>query len=659
MHVDSAIQLNDQSYDVKLKYLVKNYGNVNLRNVSVSQSLKDLITSSSSYTVKSSKLLYGFIQLNNQFDGNIDTNLLTRNSILSLADSASFEVMLNVKPRQGGNIFTLQSLASAVSIPDELITTDKSTNGNNPDPSGDNIPEESVVSRINIDVPIEVLETGEIAILGNRRGSVSRISFCDEAAAFKVLQITPNSGGAEAYTYQWEISTDNVAYSKMASTEDSVATLSGFKESTYLRRKLISGDQWAYSNPVFIQINKAVKPVITSSARSLDNSNTVTLQSTAALEYSWSTNQTSPSIVISNAGRYAVKVIDDNGCEATSDTIVIAPSRPVSNKVTYILGAIDNPATINNAVRPTVDNASLRFYSQMIGGVRIATPSLPNAVGKFNYFVTQEVDGIESSMLPLEITIIDPVTLFSIEKVVSKQPALQADASFLLGFDFNLSNLKNEKIADIDLVDDLSKVFPSKAVVEVVSLKATGKLKPNTFYNGYAHKGLLASGSEMEGNAKDTVRLILRVYPNGYVGEIKNIAQQTMTSPIGSFRMSSYDSKVTGAVQTITGASTSIWIPEVSIIIPTGFSPNRDGQNDTYVIVRPYNVNIGLEIFDRTGGLVYKSQDYKNDWDGRSNQRSAILGKDLPDGTYFYIVTATDRITGKVSKFNHYLTMKR
>jgi gliding motility-associated-like protein len=289
----------------------------------------------------------------------------------------------------------------------------------------------------------------------------------------------------------------------------------------------------------------------------------------------------------------------------------------------------------------------------------VSTPSLPNAIGKYQYFVVQDVDGIESAVLPLEVTMLDPVSVVTIEKVISKLPELQADASFLIGFDFNLANLRGETITNIDLKDDLSKVFPSRAKVEIVSVKTTGKLNPNTFFNGYANTGLLATGSEMAGNKKDTVRLMLRVYPNGFVGELTNIAEQTMTSPFGTFKMSSYDSKVSGSTPVVAGSPTKFNVPEISIIIPTGFSPNRDGQNDVFVIVRPYNMTIGLEMFDRTGGVVYKSQDYKNDWDGRANQRMAFFGRDLPDGTYFYIVTATDKSTGKVTKFNGYITLRR
>jgi gliding motility-associated-like protein len=38
-----------------------------------------------------------------------------------------------------------------------------------------------------------------------------------------------------------------------------------------------------------------------------------------------------------------------------------------------------------------------------------------------------------------------------------------------------------------------------------------------------------------------------------------------------------------------------------------------------------------LLVFNRWGNEVYRSEDYQNDWEGTA------FGKDLPDGTYFYL----------------------
>jgi gliding motility-associated-like protein len=64
----------------------------------------------------------------------------------------------------------------------------------------------------------------------------------------------------------------------------------------------------------------------------------------------------------------------------------------------------------------------------------------------------------------------------------------------------------------------------------------------------------------------------------------------------------------------------------------TGFSPNGDGVNDTFVIEGAVDQsNNKLSIFNRYGNLVFFKEGYKNDWNGTWD------GNNLPDGTYYYL----------------------
>ncbi|WP_176829872.1 PKD-like domain-containing protein [Tenacibaculum sp. MAR_2009_124] len=70
------------------------------------------------------------------------------------------------------------------------------------------------------------------------------------------------------------------------------------------------------------------------------------------------------------------------------------------------------------------------------------------------------------------------------------------------------------------------------------------------------------------------------------------------------------------------------------------FSPDQDGQNDTFIItcIEDYPNNT-LEVFNRWGNTVYKKQGYMNEWDGSSEGRSTIAAESgLPSGTYYYII---------------------
>ncbi|MEZ4959766.1 MAG: gliding motility-associated C-terminal domain-containing protein [Saprospiraceae bacterium] len=62
-------------------------------------------------------------------------------------------------------------------------------------------------------------------------------------------------------------------------------------------------------------------------------------------------------------------------------------------------------------------------------------------------------------------------------------------------------------------------------------------------------------------------------------------------------------------------------------------SPNEDGKNDFFKITGLQNYpNHKLFIYNRWGNLVFEATNYQSNWDGTWD------GKDLPDGTYYYIL---------------------
>ncbi len=81
------------------------------------------------------------------------------------------------------------------------------------------------------------------------------------------------------------------------------------------------------------------------------------------------------------------------------------------------------------------------------------------------------------------------------------------------------------------------------------------------------------------------------------------------------------------------------------LIVSQGFSPNGDGNNDTWYIqgIEGYPNNI-VKVFDRWGLLVFQKSSYNNttsSWDGRANtgQQSGRL---LDRGTYYYLLEPGD-----------------
>ena len=88
-----------------------------------------------------------------------------------------------------------------------------------------------------------------------------------------------------------------------------------------------------------------------------------------------------------------------------------------------------------------------------------------------------------------------------------------------------------------------------------------------------------------------------------------------------------------------------------------GMSPNGDGINDRFVIGSLGNNRAAIWVFNKQGILVYRNQQYKNDWDGTNNQGGPTSNQRVEDGTYFYKVVVTDVANGSEETFYGYLSI--
>lgn len=75
-----------------------------------------------------------------------------------------------------------------------------------------------------------------------------------------------------------------------------------------------------------------------------------------------------------------------------------------------------------------------------------------------------------------------------------------------------------------------------------------------------------------------------------------------------------------------------------TLLMPNAFTPDGDGLNDVFRVKYPqFLQSFTIQVFNRWGQLVYRSNDPGRGWDGR------YKGQAQPNGNYLYRIEATDQ----------------
>lgn len=100
------------------------------------------------------------------------------------------------------------------------------------------------------------------------------------------------------------------------------------------------------------------------------------------------------------------------------------------------------------------------------------------------------------------------------------------------------------------------------------------------------------------------------------------------------------------------------------IVVRPDLSPNGDGQgNETLYIenIELYPDN-EIQIFNRWGSLIYVTKSYDNaqrSFSGKANTGMLLDNKEVPDGTYYYILKVNDSSFPRTLVLNGFFVLKR
>jgi large repetitive protein len=130
--------------------------------------------------------------------------------------------------------------------------------------------------------------------------------------------------------------------------------------------------------------------------------------------------------------------------------------------------------------------------------------------------------------------------------------------------------------------------------------------------------------------------------------QVRDIIWSTQQGPITGPLLSNVPSgNYTVTVTSLLGCTTTKDLEiKTDIRVHNGISRNGDDANDKFFVkcIENFPTN-HVKIYNRAGTLVYEADGYDNIdvyFDGKSNKGIAMMGNNLPDGTYFYIVDKQD-----------------
>ena len=370
---------------------------------------------------------------------------------------------------------------------------------------------------------------------------------------------------------------------------------------------------------------------------------------TPPYSFHWNTGTKSSAIGLLSAGTYTVSISDANGCITNIQVNVTQP--PDSVRATFTSEAFDCARTLPGSIITSASGGTPPYrYSWSTGdstdniaaGPGIYTIEIVDAQGcrftstaqiSFNRNLEIEAEGDESlcpgKTITLHCAVPDSSSIQWYFNGTPLQGATQKSFTTAAAGTYNASALTT--------CGELK-----SAPLRIVSEGPTDIAVCNT--------QIICEGESTE------------LWANGGI-RYHWLPEEGLDDPNAQRPQASPDSTTTYTV-TVTDESGCEATAEITVTVlcdtldlPTGFSPNGDGINDTFIIpwITEYPEN-ALFVYNRWGNLVYKARAYKNDWDGRGNQNAAFgEGDQLPEGTYFYLI---DLKNGK-KPVQGYLLLKR
>ncbi len=334
---------------------------------------------------------------------------------------------------------------------------------------------------------------------------------------------------------------------------------------------------------------------------------------------------------------------------ANNDPIVTSPSVSVTGSLlTNDNGIVPGATYTVSVTQPSPTTGTITINPTTGQYTFVPNPAFTGTAATTYTVCNTSVNPIACSSATITIIIGVPIIGAAKELVSTEDIGNGINRSKFL---FRIKNLGSVTAYSLQLTDDLNNTFPTPITYSVNALQTQTGLTANIAYNGGTIINLLSGTDSLK--SAETKTLTLTVSFNMNKSSLTSLKNSGVASGMVPGGYISLDSTQNGSdvdpnnngISNELGENTPTSFAPVTqtltneLNIPQGFSPNGDGVNDLFVIRGIDNFpNNQLTIINRWGNVVFKAQDYKNNWDGKSSEGLRFGSDDLPQGTYFYIL---------------------
>jgi len=357
--------------------------------------------------------------------------------------------------------------------------------------------------------------------------------------------------------------------------------------------------------------------------------------------YSWTPSaQTTQTATNLCSGGYTCTIQDANGCTTTTSDVIISPNVLVLG-APIVVDAICNNSP-DGSIDITVSGGALPYTFAWTGpGPFTAnTEDLTGVVsGSYTVLITDNngcstLDTVVVGALTTVIADAGNDTSACVAGIIVLDGSLSANALTYTWTEFpsgnNVGNTITTTVTPLTGVNTYILTVTNNGCTDTDTVLVTSL--PQPFVDAGPDQSILAGTSTTIGGSPAGGPGVTYAW-----GPSTGLGDPTTGNPVaGPAGSTTYTLIVTDSLG-CTASDTMVLDVLPSIWFPDGFTPNGDGINDTWVIDNIFLFpNCMVEVYDRWGILLFHSDGYNTPWDG------LYKGKDLPVGTYYYIIDLND-----------------